>query len=148
MQECCLVDTCYPAYTKPMQLSDTDYQKLSSLLQADDHIVAAYLLGSAATGTLRADSDIDVAILPQRGLQLSSFVPGELAGKLSYELGREVDIGLLSSANLVYSRQAIAYGKRLFTKDSFYSDLMETTLISMYLWFNEERKEILDAYRA
>ncbi len=131
-----------------MQLSDKDYQKLSSLLQADDRIVAAYLLGSAAAGTMRADSDIDVAILPQRGLQLSPFVPGELAGKLSYEFGRDVDIGILSSANLVYSRQAIAYGKRLLTKDSFYSDLMETTHISMYLWFNEERKEILNAYRA
>jgi predicted nucleotidyltransferase len=130
-----------------MQLSDKDYQKLSSLLQADDRIVAAYLLGSAATGTMRTDSDIDVAILPQKGLKLSCFVPGELAGKLSYELSREVDIGILSSANLVYSRQAIAYGKRLFTKDPFYSDLMETTLISMYFWFNEERKEILNAYR-
>ncbi len=84
----CLVDACYPSYTKPMQLSDKDYQKLSSLLQADDRIVAAYLLGSAATGTMRADSDIDVAILPQKGLQVSSCTRGELGGKLWKSLNK------------------------------------------------------------
>jgi len=128
-------------------LSDRDREKLIDLLMSDDRIMAAYLLGSAASGTLRPDSDIDVAVLPAKGVRLRRSHLLELSTSLSLELGREADLGVLSSANLVYARQAILAGVRLFTKDPFYSDLMETTLLSMYLWFSEERKEISDAYR-
>ena len=128
-------------------LSARDRKKLIDRLQSDNRIVAAYLLGSAASGMLRPDSDIDVAILPQKGMRLRRSHLLELSTSVSLALGREIDLGVLSSANLVYARQAILAGTRLFTKDPFYSDLMETTLLSMYLWFSEERKEIVDAYR-
>lgn len=130
-----------------MKLPKQTLIQLKALLWQDERIAAAYLLGSAASGRMRPDSDIDVAILPMKGLPFTSLDRAELAGRLSYELGRSVDMGLLSSANLVYSRQVLEKGTRLFMKDPLYVQLMETTILSMYLWFNEERKELLYAYR-
>lgn len=130
-----------------MKLSKSVLDRLVALLEQDSRISAAYLLGSAANGRMRHESDIDVAILPAQGVQLGSIDLAELSGKLSYEAGRLVDIGLLSSANLVYSRQALGTGRRLFMKDPYYGELMETSLISMYLWFNEERKELINVYQ-
>ncbi len=134
-------------YTSFMKLPKQTLIQLKVLLWQDERIAAAYLLGSAASGRMRPDSDIDVAILPVQGLSFTSLDRAELAGRLSYELGRSVDMGLLSSANLVYSRQVLEKGARLFMKNPLYVQLMETTLLSMYLWFNEERKELLHAYR-
>ena len=36
-------------------------------------VSAAYLLGSAADGRLRADSDVDVALLPVRGASIGGL---------------------------------------------------------------------------
>jgi predicted nucleotidyltransferase len=130
-----------------MKLAKHVLNHLVALLEADDRIASAYLLGSAARGQMRSDSDIDIALLPFRGVLMSSVALAELAGKLSYEAGRQVDLGLLSSANLIYARQVLGSRRRLFTKESFYVDLMETSLISMYLWFNEECKELIHAYK-
>jgi len=130
-----------------MKLAKHVLDHLVALLEADARIASAYLLGSAARGRMRPESDIDIALLPFRGVKIDSVALAELAGTLSYEAGRQVDVGLLSSANLVYARQALGAGRRLFTKDPFYVDLMETSLISMYLWFTEERKELVHAYQ-
>jgi predicted nucleotidyltransferase len=129
-----------------MELPETVRKQLVTALQEDNRIAAAYLLGSAAHSSMRADSDFDIAVLPFPSIKLSSLDLATIAGALSYELGRQVDMGLLSSANLLYARQVLGSGIRLFSKDPYYVDLMETSLISMYLWFNEERKELVHAY--
>jgi hypothetical protein len=59
-----------------------------------------------------------------------------------------VDIGLLSSHNLVYAKETIIIDKEIYTKDRNYTDLMTTTFPGMYIMFQEERREVLDAYRA
>ncbi len=130
-----------------MKLTREDQRKLITFLKKDNRIAAAYLLGSAASNTMRPDSDVDIALLLKRGLQLNSQDLLELVGILTWELGRAVDVGFLSSSNLVYAHQVLTKGKQLFTKDPFYSRLIETTLLSMYLWFKQERKEVIDAYR-
>ena len=135
------------SYTIPMKLSQSTLEQLITLLKEDDRIASAYLLGSAAKGCMRADSDIDVAILPKQGITVSSLDLAVLAGELSYAVGRQVDVGLLGSNNLVYANQALNSGYRLFAKNQYYVELMETSLISMYLWFTEERKELVNAYQ-
>ncbi|AEJ20415.1 type VII toxin-antitoxin system MntA family adenylyltransferase antitoxin [Gracilinema caldarium] len=130
-----------------MKLSQKVIDQIRFLLEQDVRIAAAYLLGSSIQGRMRPDSDIDVAVLPFQGIALHSLDLAAIGGHISYEVGRQVDVGLLSSANLVYARQVLGAGYRLFTKDPFYVDLMETSLISMYLWFTEERKELVHAYQ-
>ena len=114
---------------------------------ADPRILALYLLGSAATDRLRPDSDVDLAVLVEPGQVLGALERSRLANEASYSLKRDVDLGEVSSRNLVFAREAILTGKRLFARDAFRAETIETTLLGLYASFNEDRKELLDAYR-
>ncbi|PKL08494.1 MAG: nucleotidyltransferase domain-containing protein [Spirochaetae bacterium HGW-Spirochaetae-7] len=130
-----------------MELNPDQTEAIITLLHDDPRITALYLLGSAVSGTMRADSDIDLAILPAQGCTLGSLERAELTGNLAYAVGREVDLGLVSSRNLVYSREALLTGRLLYTRDRYYTELMAASLMGMYDRFQGERKELMDAYR-
>jgi len=85
---------------------------LLSFAESDPRILSVYLLGSANSGHLRPDSDIDLAILAK---------PGQ-------ELGPEERAALM--------------------RDPALAGILESNLLSVYARFNEDRREILDAYRA
>jgi hypothetical protein len=59
----------------------------------------------------------------------------------------DVDLGELCSRNLIYARETIFKGRRLFARDESRADLIEAGLLGMYAQFNEDRREVLDAYR-
>lgn len=111
-------------------------------------VEAAYLLGSAATGRLRGDSDVDVAILLRRGTSLSVRQRLALTGELAALLGRPVDLGLLSTANVVYAKEAVATGKMLFQRDALAVGRFAMLALSMYAALQEARREVLRAYAA
>jgi predicted nucleotidyltransferase len=75
----------------------------------------AVLFGSAATepSRLRADSDVDIAVLFPRGHQTTLAELGDLAASLSRALGREVDLVDLAGASTVLRFEA-ARGRRLY----------------------------------
>ncbi len=128
-----------------------DQDKLLAIqrrLEQDRRVLAAYLLGSAASGRMRPDSDLDLALMTMPDATLSPQDRITLAAELGLEVGIVVDIGELSSKNLVYAKEAILTGRRFFTRDVFQADLKACTLLGMYFRFNEERREVLDAYRA
>jgi len=114
----------------------------------DDRLLAVYLLGSAVRDELRRESDIDLALMPKPGTSIPAIERFNVAGCLSVQLGRQVDLGELGSHNLVYAREAILTGERIYLRDAFAADLRAATLLGMYFRFNEEREEVLDAYRA
>ena len=116
-------------------------------LEEDKRILAVYLLGSGARGELRKDSDIDLGLLLFNGETIGAKERADLAGRLSYEMGRTVDIGIVSSKNLVYAKEALLTGKKIFDRDRSRSTVASATLLGMYIRFNEDRKEVLDAYR-
>ena len=120
-------------------------QKLS---ERDPNILAVYLLGSAARGTMRSDSDIDLGIIPDPDIEMSLQRRVELANTLSYELRRTVDIGEISSRNLVYAREALLKGKLLYQKDQDKTNLYRANMLGMYIQFNLDRQEVIDAYNA
>jgi predicted nucleotidyltransferase len=111
-------------------------------------ITAAYLLGSAVTGRLRDDSDIDVAVLPSRGAVFSVQDRLDLGIRLESILGREVDVGVLSTANLVYAKEAVARGRLFFERDHAVTARFAMSVLSMYAELQEVRKEVLRAYAA
>ena len=139
-----------------MQLSQnhSEHLELGKLLviqhrlEQDQRVLAAYLLGSAASGRMRSDSDLDLALMTMPDAEMSSLERIALAADLGLDLGIVVDIGELSSRNLVYAKEAILTGRRIFTRDRFQADLKACTLLGMYVRFNEERHEVLNAYRA
>ena len=110
--------------------------------------LAWYVLGSAASDTMRPDSDLDLAVLPLPGVVLDRAELVWWSGVLALEVGREVDIGLLDSSNLVYAKEALTMGRRIVCSDLPMADRRASELLALYLKFQEDRKEVLDAYRA
>ena len=111
-------------------------------------VLAVYLHGSAARDSLRPDSDIDLAVLVRQGCSLPSTTRKASADALAYRLGRTVDLGELSSSNLVFAAEVLFRGKQLFVSDKDAAAARAADLLSLYVRFNEDRREVLDAYRA
>ena len=120
---------------------------ISNTFQKIDTINAVYILGSAVTGKLRFDSDIDIAILPVGGNRLSLDQFSDIIAELTMQLGYPIDLGIVSSMNLIYAREAILKGKRIFTRNKQQVELAEATFLGLYARFNEERQEVVRAYR-
>ena len=126
-----------------------DLSPIEQEIDRDRRILSAYVLGSAVSGRMRPDSDLDIAVLPvaTAGL-LSQADIAELSAALSLAAGRTVDLGVLSSRNLIYASEAIFKGERFFCRDTFQADLAAATLLGLALQFRFERREIVDAYTA
>ena len=118
------------------------------LLRDDGRISAVYLHGSQARGEARPDSDVDLGILPVAGVTFTDYERALLASDLGLLLHKTVDAGEVSSRNLVYAKEVIYKGVPVFVRDEGYARLMEMTLLSMYASFNEDRKEVMDAWTA
>jgi predicted nucleotidyltransferase len=121
---------------------------LVECLKTHPTVAAAYVLGSAATGRLRPDSDIDIAVLPASPGAIT--VPERLTmmAALSDAAGRVVDVGLLSTASLVYAKEAVAHGILVFERDPALTGRFAMYALSMYATLQEARREVLSAYAA
>jgi len=117
-------------------------------LRQDTRIAAAYLLGNVARGEERIDSDMDLAILFYPGYCLTKLEQVQLGGLLSEYCGHEVDLGMLDSHNLVYTKEAVLGGRLIYCKDHKYCDLFVATALGLYAEFRFSRKEVEDAYAA
>jgi len=131
-----------------MELIEAIRQSTKEVLSGDARILAVYLLGSAINGNLGSKSDIDLALMLEAGAEMSSLERLKLANDLAYKLERSVDLGEISSANLVYSREAFLTGIPVFQRNPEKASLRRAGLLGMYIQFNLDRREILDAYRA
>lgn len=89
--------------------------KLSERLSTEGDIVIAILFGSAASGGLRPDSDLDVAILARE--PLSAGRRRELTALLADLGGRPVDLIDLRTSGISVTRTALTRGKRLICRD-------------------------------
>ena len=123
-----------------------DISGIKQNLNQDNRILAAYLLGSAAHGQLRPDSDIDIAILSVSSAVFSPLDLADLATELTLVAGRSVDLGVVSSQNLIYASEAILTGRRFLCRNVFQTDLRAATLLGLAAQFKFERQEIINGY--
>ncbi|NBX30153.1 nucleotidyltransferase domain-containing protein [bacterium] len=123
-------------------------EAVASRLSRHAHVAAAYLLGSAAEGRLRSDSDVDIAVLPVTPDGLPLVERLHLAAELGSIVGREVDLGVLTTRNLVYAKEAITRGRLIFDRDHLVTARFEMYALSMYASLQEARREVLRAYAA
>ncbi|MFP4259351.1 MAG: type VII toxin-antitoxin system MntA family adenylyltransferase antitoxin [Desulfovermiculus sp.] len=126
----------------------SEVKKIADCLKDDERISAAYVLGSAVTDRLRADSDIDIALLPAPDHSLSQMDLLHLSSQLGKCCPRPVDIGILSTRNLIYAKEALLQGQCLFCKDQYYHDLFVATALGLYLELRTARREVEHAYTA
>ncbi len=129
-----------------MIFGDDVIEQMVGVLEADPRIAAAYLFGSVARGEAKSASDLDMALLPFPGRSFGSMDLLKMGGLLGGCCHCDVDLGVLSSSNLVYAREAVLKGRRIYCRDRAFCDLFVATLLGLYAQLREERKEIEFAY--
>jgi predicted nucleotidyltransferase len=129
-----------------MNLTASQISQIKTLLSKQSTVCAAFLHGSAAKNKMRADSDVDIALLLNPHEKMPAAERLSLAGKIESIASHPVDIGLLSSNNLIYAKEVIQHGQILFTHNPFLSERFMSTCLSLYADLQEERKEVLHAY--
>jgi predicted nucleotidyltransferase len=102
--------------------------RLRQLFAQDSRVLGVWLFGSLADGYATPRSDIDLAVLFDRELDLRDELDFEVA--VSQVLGTDdVDVINLNRANLSFRFRAVA-GKLLYERDCVrVSDFIEQTLI-------------------
>jgi len=111
-------------------------------------ILAVWILGSAVTDRLRADSDVDFAIYYKPGTVRDLAAHGGLVLDLEDMLGRTVDLGQLSARNVIYAIQATQKGELLYARDPLEATAFVGRMQSLYLDLKHDRKVVEDAYCA
>ena len=103
-----------------------------------------YLFGSYADGTANTDSDIDIAFLLERPQKQDSYELFSFANELASLLSADVDLVDLQQASIDFRFVIVSTGKRIFCNDQTFCDTFEMTTYSMYKYFEEERKPIIE----
>ncbi|MFU8769955.1 MAG: type VII toxin-antitoxin system MntA family adenylyltransferase antitoxin [Desulfotignum sp.] len=75
-------------------------------------IAAVYLFGSAATGKMKADSDLDIAVMSAG--RIDGFERISMETALSNLLGRDVDLVIFHQAGVLLQHQILKYGCLIF----------------------------------
>lgn len=111
-------------------------------------VAIAYLFGSSATGLKDKESDIDIGIVFENGLPLSSLETYNKLYALFSEIfqSKEIDIIFLEDAPLSLQFEAIKYGKVLYEKDTNSRlDYEEKTMLKYadFLPLEEEMERVI-----
>lgn len=116
------------------------------LREAVPDVVAVYVFGSAVTGEMHAQSDVDLAFLPPRG-PLPAFERFTLQERVAAAIGCSVDLVDLRSASTVMRMQVVSKGRLLYESDPDERGRFEDYAFSSYVRLNEERRAILEQIR-
>jgi predicted nucleotidyltransferase len=114
---------------------------VDELWRALDGLVAIYLFGSAARGSMHRASDLDIAVLGTRPLDPAARF--DLQERLASRLGRDVDLVDLVAASPVMAIQVVTAGRLLYESDSAARGRFEDRTFGAYARLNEERRGIL-----
>lgn len=107
-------------------------------------VVCAYLFGSAARGTARATSDVDLAVLLEHDPPATLAGSGlRLGGELEQHLGRPVDLVLLNRAPVDLVHRVLRDGIIVFDPRPRERIRFEVRARNAYF----DLKPILDEYR-
>lgn len=117
--------------------------KCLDFLAKDPDLQLAMLFGSAATGDLRPDSDIDVAIYPRK--TMSSRKRQQVADEIALATNRAVDLIDLSTAEGALLRKILHSGIVLFSKTPGILGALSERLLDWQEDFEPQLNALLDA---
>ena len=92
---------------------DRIVEAIRQACRREDGIIAAYLFGSAGAGRMRADSDVDVALLLDSDRE-EDFAILLFAANLERLCGRPVDVVVLNRAGELLKYQVRRHGRLIF----------------------------------
>lgn len=110
---------------------------------------AIYLFGSYGTADEWPESDVDVAVLlpPEEARRLLQLALTPCQRALEEALGRAVDLVNARQVSTVLQKEILKSGRCLHCADGEAVAEFEMLTLSYYQELNEERAEILDAFR-
>jgi predicted nucleotidyltransferase len=101
-----------------------ELRRAADRLARDPRVLAVYGFGSRARGEAGPRSDVDVAVLLERRLDLREEL--RLRAEVVDELRRDdVDLVVLNQAPPLLRYEVVAAGRRLFARDEETADLFE-----------------------
>ena len=108
--------------------------------------LGVWIYGSYAQGRARRDSDLDIAILPDR--PIDAWERLERAQDVATGVHREVDLVDLRKVSPVLRFEVVTRGQRVAVRDAYACDLFETVAIKMFQRLNEGQREHLALIKA
>jgi predicted nucleotidyltransferase len=120
-------------------------KELTVSLEAQPDVLAAIVFGSAASGRLSAESDLDLALLFSDTGVPDAFAVLDLRAALEQQTHRDVDLVVLNHASTILAFQAIKKGQLIFCRDSRAYQRYIVRLISEYADFKRIRRPIEEA---
>jgi predicted nucleotidyltransferase len=129
-----------------MQMNE---QIVQTILTHTPQVQAVYLFGSHGTEDERPSSDVDIALLlpPEQAKAAGSLLLGELHMALAELLGKEVDLVNLRQVSTVFQKEIVMTGRQIYCADDYAAAEFEMLTLSYYQKLNEERREILAAFK-
>lgn len=129
-----------------MQMNE---QIVQTILTHTPQVQAVYLFGSHGTEDERPSSDVDIALLlpPEQAKAAGSLLLGELHMALAELLGKEVDLVNLRQVSTVFQKEIVMTGRQIYCADNYAAAEFEMLTLSYYQKLNEERREILAAFK-
>lgn len=117
----------------------------TAILNAFPDVQAIYIYGSAASGEMRPDSDIDLAVLlpPATAITASMIRLLPLRSELERIAKRDVDLINLRAVSTVFQTEILRTGRILYSAAGSARQEFEMLALSYYLKLNEERAEYL-----
>lgn len=124
-------------------------QIVQTILTHTPQVQAVYLFGSHGTEDERPSSDVDIALLlpPEQAKAAGSLLLGELHMALAELLGKEVDLVNLRQVSTVFQKEIVMTGRQIYCADNYAAAEFEMLTLSYYQKLNEERREILAAFK-
>lgn len=111
--------------------------------------VAIYLFGSQATGEVRPDSDIDLAVLLPEGKELSAPERFDIIDRLQRIANRQVDLVVVNTVRLPLQFEIIHTGRVLYESSFDARTDAEDIIVRDYLdlkpMYEQNFREILEA---
>jgi len=107
--------------------------------------ISPYLIivfGSAFSGRMLPESDIDIAFLSEK--ELSAYDVFMIGQELAGLFCRDVDLVDLKLASTVFQARVITTGKVIYCNDDTRRMLFEMVTLKKYARLNEERRHIMD----
>lgn len=108
-------------------------------------VQAVYLFGSAAEGRMRADSDIDLAVVPRSGACRERRL--EMLADLTRAGFDNVDLVFLDTDDLVLKYEAVRQNRVVYQTDDFSRGEMYSKVVRMYLDFLPYLEVQREAYK-
>ncbi|MFC1522690.1 nucleotidyltransferase domain-containing protein [Elusimicrobiota bacterium] len=133
-------------FANPLPLDSAARKLLIDHITAEiPEVVAIYAYGSRVKGGARPDSDLDIALLLQRGKQVSFFKLLQIQGDLEAVIGYRVEVSVLDSS-LVHCKEVVSGGIVLYAADERALAEFEMRTFSDYARLCEDRTPVVEAY--